>query len=166
MLKQLTSVISILNSTPFWCKNHFCSLKTEGVTKYFWQQIFFLWSHSQWRRRPTVHSTFPNIAYIFAHHHLTAPAFSDHFFVIIQSSPGKVAAVGIHEAGILSTEDQDQDRSAARMSGWRMSDVGLLSWCRDADPGPGPIFPVPLGYCSLQTPQRYSLWGMGHDRDV
>ena len=55
--------------------------------------------------RPTVHSTFPNIAYIFAHHHLTAPAFSDHFFVIIQSSPGKVAAVGIHEAGILSTEE-------------------------------------------------------------
>ena len=26
---------SLLNSTPFWCKNHFCSLKTEGVTKYF-----------------------------------------------------------------------------------------------------------------------------------
>ena len=24
-----------LNSTPFWCKNHFCSLKIEGVTKYF-----------------------------------------------------------------------------------------------------------------------------------
>ena len=78
--------------------------------------------------RPTVHSTFPNIAYIFAHHHLTAPAFSDHFFVIIQSSPGKVAAVGIHEAGILSTEEgPGQDRSAALMSGCRMSDVGLLS---------------------------------------
>ena len=25
----------LLNSTPFWCKNHFCSLKTERVTKYF-----------------------------------------------------------------------------------------------------------------------------------
>ena len=61
--------------------------------------------------------TLSNTAYMSAqaHHHLTAPAFSDHFFVIIQSSPGKVAAVGIHEAGILSTEDQD--RSAARMSG-------------------------------------------------
>ena len=26
---------SLLNSTPFWCKNHFCSLKTKEVIKYF-----------------------------------------------------------------------------------------------------------------------------------
>ena len=77
--------------------------------------------------RPTVHSTFPNIAYIFAHHHLTAPAFSDHFFVIIQSSPGKVAAVGIHEAGILSTEDQGRTDLRPGCQDVRMSDVGLLS---------------------------------------
>ena len=33
-----------LNSTPFWCKNNFCSLKTEGVTNIFLHtEIFFLW---------------------------------------------------------------------------------------------------------------------------
>ena len=74
--------------------------------------------------RPTVHSTFPNIAYIFAHHHLTAPAFSDHFFVIIQSSPGKVAAVGIHEAGILSTEEGPGQICGPDV---RMTDVGCRS---------------------------------------
>ena len=29
-----------LNSSPFWLKNHFCSLKTEGVTNIFWQNYF------------------------------------------------------------------------------------------------------------------------------
>ena len=63
-----------------------------------------------------------------AHQHLTAPAFSDHFFVIIRSSPGKVAAVGIHEAGILSTHARTDLRADVRMSGCQ--DVGCrMSLC-------------------------------------
>ena len=30
-----------LDSTPFWCKNHFCSLKTGGVIKYFLTKKYF-----------------------------------------------------------------------------------------------------------------------------
>ena len=30
-----------LNSSTFWCKNHFCSLKTEGVIKYFLTKNIF-----------------------------------------------------------------------------------------------------------------------------
>ena len=33
--------IWISGSTPFWCKNHFCSLKTEGVIKYFLTKNIF-----------------------------------------------------------------------------------------------------------------------------
>ena len=32
---------SLLNSTPFWCKNHFCSLKTKEVIKYFLTKNIF-----------------------------------------------------------------------------------------------------------------------------
>ena len=31
-----------LDSTPFWCRNHFCTFKTEEVTNIFRQKIFFL----------------------------------------------------------------------------------------------------------------------------
>ena len=38
----MSDLDSWLDSTPFWCKNHFCSFKTEGDIKYFLTKIFFL----------------------------------------------------------------------------------------------------------------------------
>ena len=38
----ISSVLDFwLNFTPFWCKNHFYSLKTEGVIKYFLTKNMF-----------------------------------------------------------------------------------------------------------------------------
>ena len=42
-----------LNSTRFWWKNHFCSLKTKGVTNIFWQ-IFFSITLFSVKMSPTV----------------------------------------------------------------------------------------------------------------
>ena len=39
---NVTSDLSfLLNTTPFWCKNHFCGLKTEGVTNIFLTKNIF-----------------------------------------------------------------------------------------------------------------------------
>ena len=40
--------MSDLDSTPFWCKNHFCSFKTEGVTNIFVLLTKNIWWHQAW----------------------------------------------------------------------------------------------------------------------
>ena len=43
-----------LNSTSFWCKNHFCSLKIEGVAKYFLATNIFPMTPCSVKVSPTV----------------------------------------------------------------------------------------------------------------
>ena len=74
-----------LNSTPFWCKNHFCSLKTEGFTKIFLATNIFPMTSCSVKASPTVQwSGSLGCQY----HVVCANAYTGHCHLVGQCYPG------------------------------------------------------------------------------
>ena len=50
------------NFTPFWCKNHFCSIKIEGVTSIFLVTNIFSMTPCSVNVSPTVHCSLTDVS--------------------------------------------------------------------------------------------------------